>query len=95
MDFMEKARKGVKLVGAGSVQMMLGGITAAVIPANVSLMYKAAMFVGSCVLSMCVSEPVSKTVDKQFNELQEATDQMKDYIRVMKSKKEDYIEETE
>lgn len=38
-DILGKAKSAVKLLGSASVEMMIGGIVTAVIPANVSVVY--------------------------------------------------------
>lgn len=85
----DKVKGLIKLAGTASTQMMIGGIVAAVVPANVSIVYKVAAYVGSCVVAMCIDKPVSDVVDTQFDQIQAVVDQTKEYIDILKKDEND------
>lgn len=82
-NMMEKGKEGLKMLGTASVQMMIGGLVAAIVPPHVSMVYKAAAYVGSCVVAMCISDPVDKVVDKQVETIQAVVDQTKQYVDIL------------
>ena len=88
MQIMEKLRAGGKLLGTASVQMMIGGVVQAVVPPQVSVIYKAAITVGSCLAAMAVSKSVDGAVDETFDNLQAVAEQTKHYIEVLREKEE-------
>ena len=83
---MEMARTGAKLLGTASVQMMLGGIVTAVIPPQVSIVYRGACFVGSCLAAMAVNKPVSEAVDETFDSIEAQIKETKQSIEILKQK---------
>lgn len=83
---MEMARTGAKLLGTASVQMMLGGIVTAVIPPQVSIVYKGACFVGSCLAMMAVNKPVSEAIDETFDNIEAQVEETKKSIEILKQK---------
>lgn len=86
----EKVVKGVKsaikLVTQAAAQMALGGLSAAVIPANICMVYKVAYFVGTAVLSGCVVKPVSHYLDEQFEEADKLIDETKKNLAILAEK---------
>ena len=85
---MEMARTGAKLLGTASVQMMLGGIVTAVIPPQVSIVYKGACFVGGCLAMMVANKPVSDAIDETFNSLEAQIEEAKKSIEFLKQEPE-------
>lgn len=83
-DVKEKAKDGLKLLGTASVQMMIGGVVAAVMPPQVSAIFKTAAYIGSCVAAMCVSDPIDRVVDKQFETMESVIGQVKTYAEIIK-----------
>ncbi len=91
-DILGKAKSAVKLLGSASVEMMIGGIVTAVIPANVSVVYKAAVYVGSCVAAMCVSDPIDRVVDRQFDDIQAVIEETKNCVATLKQQEAPVVE---
>ena len=89
MNLMERCKEGSKLLGTASVQMMIGGLVKAIVPPHVSVVYKAAVYVGSCVAAMCIADPVDRVVEQKFEAIQALSDQTKAYIDALKEEEED------
>lgn len=83
---MDTIRVGAKFLGTASVQMMIGGIVTAVIPPQVSMVYKGACLVGSCLASMAVNKPVSEAVDETFDNIEAQIEETKQSIKILKQK---------
>lgn len=77
-------RDGVKLATSGSVQMMIGGIVAAVVPKNISIIYKVAAYVGSTVVAAFAGEKLDEYIDSKIDEVKETVDTVKDIIEKTK-----------
>lgn len=77
-------RDGVKLATSGSVQMMIGGIVAAVVPKNISIIYKVAAYVGSTVVAAFTGEKLDEYIDGKIDEVKETVDTVKDIIEKAK-----------
>lgn len=73
-------RDGVKLATSGSVQMMIGGIVAAVVPKNVSILYKVVAYVGSTVVAAFAGEKLDEYIDSKIDEVEETMGEVKDII---------------
>lgn len=85
MKVKETIRDAVKLVTTGSVQMMIGGIVAAVMPPQVSVLYKVGAYIGGLVLAGYAGEKLDPYVDKKLDEVEEIIDDAK---RVISEKNE-------
>lgn len=81
---MNMAKSCVKLLGSASVQMMIGGLVKAVIPPEVSIIYKAGAYVGSCVVALCASDPIDRAVDKQFVTIEALVEETRKNIDILK-----------
>ena len=84
-------RDGVKLVTSGSVQMMLGGIVAAVVPANVGIPYKEASYIGSMIMAAYAGEKMNDFIDEKLDGAAEMLDIVGDCYNTLKEE----IHETE
>lgn len=82
-------RGGLKLAASGSVQMMLGGIVAAVIPHQVSIAYKAAAYIGGLVVSAFVGDRLDKFVDEKVDEAKECVNEVVDLVNIVNIIKEE------
>ena len=82
--FLNATKSGAKMLGTASVQMLLGGLVAAVIPPNVSVAYKAAAAIGGCVVAMCANDPIDRAVEKQFADIEAAVEETKRNIEILK-----------
>lgn len=88
-------REGVKLLSAGSVQMMIGGIVAAVMPKNVSIIYKTAAYIGSVVVSGFAGSKVDVYIDEKLDKLSESIETIGECRELLKKAKQKKNEETE
>ena len=70
MKFNKIVREGVKLATSGSVQMMIGGIVACVVPKTISLPAKAVYWVGSTVVAWFAGETLDSFVEDQLDGLE-------------------------
>ena len=70
-------REGVKLSTSGAVQIMIGGIVAAVIPPQVSVIYKIAAYIGGLMVTWYAGEKMDEFVDKKLDETEEVIDEVK------------------
>lgn len=86
MAINKTVRDGVKLATSGSVQMMLGGIIAAVIPPQVSVAYKAAAYLGSLMVAWYAGEKMDTFVDEKLDEVEETVDTVKAMVAEAKEK---------
>ncbi len=89
---MNMLRGGAKLLGTASVQMMIGGIATAVIPPQVSVIYKGACLVGSCLAAMAVNKPVANAVDETFDNIEAQIEETKRSIEILKEKEPTKVE---
>lgn len=83
---MNTIRVGAKLLGTASVQMMIGGVVAAVVPPQVSALYRGACFVGSCIASLAVNKPISDAVDEVIDNVQDQIEETKRSIEILREK---------
>ena len=81
MDKMKIFRAGTKLVASDSVKVMIGGIVAAVMPPNVSIVYKAVTAIGSLIVAGFVGEKIEDYVDRKIDDCVEVVDVIKDEIQ--------------
>lgn len=82
-------REGVKLSTSGAVQMMLGGIVAAVIPPQISIAYKVAACIGGFMVTWWAGEKMDDFVDEKLNEVEELVDTVKAVAAEAKQNSED------
>lgn len=73
-----------KLVTSGSIQMVLGGVVAAVIPKNVCFVYKAACWIGTTAIAAFAGEKMDDFVDSKVDEAKECIEIVKDCINDIK-----------
>ena len=97
MDVMKTLRAGTKIVAADSVRIMIGGIVAAVMPPQISIVYKTVTAIGSCFIAGFVGEKIENYVDRKIDEYVEVVEEVKDEIQknvdTLKEKvKEDGVE---
>lgn len=97
MDGMKIIRAGTKMVASDSVRIMIGGVVAAVMPKQISIVYKAVTAVGSCIIAGFVGEKIEDYVDRKIDEYVEVVEEVKDEIQknvdILKEKvKEDGVE---
>lgn len=95
MQISKTVRDGVKLATSGSVQMMLGGIVAAVIPPQVSVVYKAAAYIGGTMVAWFAGEKMDEFVDRKLDEVGEAVDTVKAMVAEAKQEVTTTTEEQE
>ena len=80
-------RSGAKLITSGSVQMLIGGVVAAVIPKQVSIIYKAATWIGSTVIAAYAGSKMDAFVDEKIDEAKDVIDEVKENIETIKNTK--------
>lgn len=73
-------RQITKLATSGSVQIMLGGLVAAVIPKQISIVYKIATWIGSTVVASFVGDKLDEYVDEKLNDVEELATEIQDII---------------
>lgn len=88
----EAVRTGVKLATSGSVQMMLGGVVAALMPPTVSIPYKIATWIGSMVLGMYAGDKLDEYVDQKLDETESALTEVSEVIETAKEKSMEHTE---
>ena len=81
----ETAKSIAKLTGQVSVQMMLGGLSAAVMPPTIGIPFKIIYFVGSCIVASCAKNPVDKAVEEGFDSAIEVYETTKKNIEILRS----------
>lgn len=86
-------REGVKFSTSGAVQMMIGGIMAAVMPPQVSLLYKAATCVGSLMVAWYAGEKMDSFVDEKLDDVELVIDEVKAVATEAKNNSETNVEE--
>lgn len=74
------AREIAKLVTSGSVQMILGGVVAAVVPKNVSVLYKAACWIGTTAIAAFAGEKMDDFVDEKVDDVKECVEIVKECV---------------
>lgn len=88
MSPMEKGKSIAKILGEGSVQIMMGGVVAAVLPSGVGVACKAIAYVGACIVAACLTDPIDSMIDKKFDATSDAIRQIKKDIEILKSTEE-------
>lgn len=82
---LDTAKSIAKLAGQVSVQMMLGGLSAAVMPPTIGIPFKIIYFAGSCIVASCAKNPVDKAVEEGFDSIIEAYETTKKNIEILRS----------
>lgn len=86
-------RDGVKLSTSGAVQLMIGGAIAAVMPPQVSLIYKAATWIGGVMISWYAGEKMDNFIDEKLNDVELVIDEVKAVAAEAKNNSETNVEE--
>ena len=77
-------RSVAKLVSSGSVQVVFGGVVAAVMPANMGLVFKAATYIGGMVVASRAGEVLDKHVDHICDQIEEIVNDAELEIKITK-----------
>lgn len=78
------ARFGAKLVASGSVQTIIGGAVAAVMPPQFGLVCKVVTWVGSTVVAAYIGSKMDAFVDEKVDEAKLVMEEIKDNINTIK-----------
>lgn len=85
MKINENVRDVVKFVGSGSIQMVLGGIVAAVVPKNVSIVYKTVSYIGTTIAAVFIGDQMNSFIDEKIDAVEEILNQTSDIIAQSKT----------
>ena len=76
---------GANLVTVGSIDFLIGGILAAVMPGGIGLPMAAARFIGSVMLAGYVGDKMGEYIDTNVDNAFDIIDQSKDLIEKVKA----------
>lgn len=76
----EMIKNVLSCLGTSSVKVMIGGITAAVVPPGVSFLYKAATYIGGVAVAMATTKPIQNAVSDHIDEIEWAINEIKNDI---------------
>ena len=77
MAIRDTIRSVVKASTSGSISMVIGGIVVAVIPPQVSILYKAAAFVGGTMVAWFTGDKLEGFVDEKMDDIYDVVDSVK------------------
>ena len=67
----------VKLSTSAAIDITLGGLVKAVMPPKISIIYKAASYVGSAMLAWYVNDKMNDFVDEKMKNIEECINDLK------------------
>lgn len=87
MKILDGCRVGAQLLGTATVQMVVGGVITAIMPPEVSVVYKTAVKVGSYLAAIAVTKAVDSAVNETFDDIEAVVDEVNKYVDILQQKK--------
>lgn len=86
MKILDGCRVGAQLLGTATVQMVVGGVITAIMPPEVSVVYKTAVKVGSYLAAIAVTKAVDSAVSETFDDIEAVVDEVNKYVDILQQK---------
>lgn len=91
MKVLDKCKVGAQILGTATVQMVIGGVITAIMPPEVSVVYKTAVKVGSYLAAMAVTKAVDNAVGETFEQIEGVVDEVQKYVDVLQQKEPETV----
>ena len=91
MKILDGCRVGAQLLGTATVQMVVGGVITAIMPPEVSVVYKTAVKVGSYLAAIAVTKAVDSAVNETFDDIEVVVDEVNKYVDILQQKEPETV----
>lgn len=91
MKILDGCRVGAQLLGTATVQMVVGGVITAIMPPEVSVVYKTAVKVGSYLAAIAVTKAVDSAVSETFDDIEAVVDEVNKYVDILQQKEPETV----
>lgn len=91
MKVLDTCKIGAQLLGTATVKMVVGGVITAIMPPEVSVVYKTAVKVGSWIAAGVVSKAVDNAVNETFDNVEAVVNEINNYVDVLKQKEPEAV----
>lgn len=82
LDQRQKVKLVAGLLGTGAVDFLLGGLTMAVLPANIPLIMKIGRWAGCSVLALMADEKIGAYVDRSVDYIYDSAEELKRQMEI-------------
>lgn len=93
MKKLEICRFGAQILGTCTVQMVVGGVITAIMPPEVSVVYKAATKVGAYIAAGVITKALDDSVNKTFDDIDEIVETINACRKVLQQKEPEPVSE--
>ena len=91
MKILDGCRVGAQLLGTATVQMVVGGVITAIMPPEVSVVYKTAVKVRSYLAAIAVTKAVDSAVSETFDDIEAVVDEVNKYVDILQQKEPETV----